>query len=62
MKTQQPNPTISPKIQQGQFQAMVVHIVSPHTLTFTRTDDSSMQQLHNAPLHIEVLVDRVKIK
>lgn len=45
-----------------QFQAMVGHIASPHTLTFTENDNFSMQQPHSVPLHIEVLVCRVKIK
>lgn len=45
-----------------QFQAMVGHITSAHTVTFTENDDSSLRQPYNATLHIDVLIHNIKIK
>ena len=41
---------------------MVGHLTIPHFISFTEKDDLSIYQSHNAPLHIEVLVQSHKIK
>ena len=45
-----------------QFQTMVGHLTTPHCLSFTKEDDMSLQHPHNAPLHIEVLIHKTRIK
>ena len=47
---------------EDQFQAMVGHLTTPHFISFTENDDLAISQPHNAPLHIEVVVNSHKIK
>ncbi|GLJ04701.1 hypothetical protein SUGI_0001540 [Cryptomeria japonica] len=41
---------------------MVGYLSIPHSLTFTESDDASMSQPHNAPLHIEAFLHKHRIK
>ncbi|GLJ14817.1 hypothetical protein SUGI_0240950 [Cryptomeria japonica] len=45
-----------------QFQAMVGYLSIPHSITFTKADDASISQPHNAPLHIEAFIHKHRIK
>ncbi|GLJ30963.1 hypothetical protein SUGI_0618000 [Cryptomeria japonica] len=41
---------------------MVGHLTTPHCLSFTKEDDMSLQHPHNAPLHIEILIHKTRVK
>ncbi|GLJ28698.1 hypothetical protein SUGI_0565650 [Cryptomeria japonica] len=50
--------TVSKDLDIDQFQTMVGYLTTPHCLSFTKEDDMSLQHPHNAPLHIEVLIQK----
>jgi len=54
--------SIPMNITEEQFQTMVGHITSPHSLSFTEKDDMSITQPHNTSLHIEAFIHKHKIK
>lgn len=49
-------------IDPDQFQAMGNHISSPHYLSFSAEDDTSLSHPHNLALHIEVLVYHTRVR
>ncbi|GLJ42866.1 hypothetical protein SUGI_0888550 [Cryptomeria japonica] len=45
-----------------QFKNMVGHLIAPHCLSFSENDDASLQHPHNAPLHVEVTINKTRVK
>lgn len=54
--------TVSKDLDIDQFQNMVGHLIAPHCLSFFENDDASLQHPHNAPLHVEVTINKTCVK
>lgn len=54
--------TDSKDLDVDQFQNMVGHLIAPHCLSFYEKDDASLQHPHNAPLHVEVSINKTRVK
>lgn len=54
--------TVSKDLDVDQFQNMVGHLIAPHCLSFSKNDDTSLQHPHNDPLHVEVTINKTRVK
>lgn len=54
--------TVSKDLDVDQFQNMVGHLIAPHCLSFSENDDASLQHPYNAPLHVEVSINKTHVK